>query len=110
MNAANTSALKLSLEEAANLQEASRREAMWREADPVRACFVCGDTRESPRDAGEPCPNCEGRVDGYWEHPAEIKPGGFDATELDDEAMTREIERLAADPEAWAQFWPKVKK
>lgn len=33
----------------------------------------------------------DGRVDGYWEHPATIKPGGFDATDLDDEALSAAI-------------------
>jgi hypothetical protein len=42
----------------ANLADAERREAMYREADPAQACFVCSGTREHPRDADAPCPNC----------------------------------------------------
>jgi hypothetical protein len=33
----------------------------------------------------------DGRVDGYWEHPADIKPGGFDATDLDDDKLAEAI-------------------
>lgn len=33
----------------------------------------------------------DGRVDGNWEHPAEISPGGFDATELDDDLLADAI-------------------
>lgn len=33
----------------------------------------------------------DGRVDGYWEHPAEIKPGGFDVTDLPDDKMAAVI-------------------
>lgn len=33
----------------------------------------------------------DGRVDGYWEHPTGIKPGGFDATDLDDEELAQTI-------------------
>jgi hypothetical protein len=44
------------LERMANLPEAVRREAMYRESDPL--CFVCSGSRESPRDVGHPCPNC----------------------------------------------------
>jgi 8-oxo-dGTP pyrophosphatase MutT (NUDIX family) len=39
----------------------------------------------------------DGRIDGYWEHPATVKPGGVDVTDLDDEAMLREVEQLQAE-------------
>jgi hypothetical protein len=31
------------------------------------------------------------RVDGYWEHPATMRPGGFDATDLDDDALAAAV-------------------
>lgn len=40
----------------ANLSGAARREAMYRESDPL--CFVCSGTRMHPREAETPCPNC----------------------------------------------------
>lgn len=33
----------------------------------------------------------DGRVDGHWEHPATMRPGGYDATDLSDEAMSAAI-------------------
>lgn len=30
-------------------------------------------------------------VEGYWEHPATIKPGGFDATDLEDDALAAAV-------------------
>lgn len=29
----------------------------------------------------------DGSVEGNWEHPANMSPGGFDATELDDDLL-----------------------
>lgn len=38
----------------------------------------------------------EGRVEGNWEHPATIQPGGFDATDLSDEAMAEVVKAIKA--------------
>lgn len=51
----------------------------------------------------------DGRIDGYWEHPSEIKPGGLDVTTFSDDAMLAEIERLQKNPQDWADMWPEAK-
>ena len=36
--------------------------------------------------------NRDGRVDGNWEHPATMKPGGLDATDFDDDKLADAIQ------------------
>ena len=38
----------------------------------------------------------EGRVDGYWEHPATMEPGGVDVTNFSDDEMAEAV-RMVRD-------------
>lgn len=48
----------------------------------------------------------DGRVDGYWEHPADIKPGGHDVTDLTDDKMAQAIYDMqdSLKPCRWADM------
>lgn len=36
----------------------------------------------------------DGRVDGWWTHPLDVKPGGLDCTDMDDEQFAHEVRTL----------------